>query len=107
MIGIVQTHLEAALIDGKQLYGISLDFSKAYNTLPRKMLEQINHRLDFAKYWKAYDSYLSKLKRYFTADGHWGEPVSSKVGVPEGCPVAVVQMILITWLCTTYLQHKA
>ena len=107
MIGIVQTHLEEALIDGKQLYGISLDFSKAYNTLPRKMLEQINQRLGFAKHWKAYDSYLSKLQRFFTADGHWGEPVSSQVGVPEGCPVAVVQMILITWLCTTYLQHKA
>ncbi|CAE7621051.1 RTase [Symbiodinium sp. CCMP2592] len=107
MVGILQTRLEAALLDKDDLYGVSLDFSKAYNTLPRHMLEQINVRLGMKAFWQPYSDYLGKLDRYFVCSKTWSEPISSQVGVPEGCPIAVVQMILITWLCTLYVNHKS
>ena len=39
--------------------------------------------------------------------GTWGEPVASQVGVPEDCPIVVVQMILINWFCTAFVKTKS
>ncbi|CAE7472939.1 Pol [Symbiodinium sp. CCMP2592] len=107
MIGLIQTKLESALIGGTNLYGISLDFSKAYNTLPREILEKINKKLGMEKFWRPYGDYLRNLRRFFTSSGNWGEAIYSEVGVPEGCPIAVVQMILVTWLCTAFVDNQS
>ena len=72
MIGLIQTKLESALIGDTNLYGISLAFSKAYNTLPRTILQKINEKLGMQKYWKPYSDYLKKLRRCFTSSGNWG-----------------------------------
>ena len=108
MIGVVQTKIEKALPQGQDLCGISLDFSKAYNTLPRDILAKINQRLGMGEFWSPYHNFLGKLqRRHFTSAGSWGEAIYSSVGVPEGCPIAVVQMILITWLCTVYVRSES
>ena len=107
MIGVVQTKIEKALLQGQDLCGISLDYSKAYNTLPRDILAKINQRLGMGEFWSPYHNFLGKLQRHFTSAGSWGEAIYSSVGVPEGCPIAVVQMILITWLCTVYVRSES
>ena len=90
--------IEEAMAVDSPLYGVSLDLSKAYNLLPRKLLMQMVSRTGWPPVLtQAYGNFLSKLKRYFRiADGLWG-PVSSTVGVPEGCPLAVPCMIVVTW----------
>ena len=49
----------------------------------------------------AYSRYLQGLKRFFqVADGLW-RPTTSVVGVPEGCLLAVISMVLVAWLAST------
>ena len=105
MVAAVQTKLERALLSGNTMLGVSLDFSKAYNTLPRDILEAINSRLGFQKLWMPYSKFLESLQRFFTCGNHWGPGLNSEIGVPEGCPIAVVQMILLTWTFTLALRH--
>ncbi|CAE7360715.1 unnamed protein product, partial [Symbiodinium sp. CCMP2456] len=100
MISSVQTRLEQALISGQPLYGVSFDFSKAYNTLPRNVLQQLNQRLGLQKLWDPYSTFLAQLERHFTCGNHWGTGIRSCTGVPEGCPIAVFQMIILTWMFT-------
>ena len=106
MVSIVQSQLEQALLKDAPLAGISLDFSKAYNTLPRRILQQINKRLGLTNVWKAYAPFLEGLQRYFTCGKDWGSPVKSTTGVPEGCPIAVVQMIVLTWTFTSFIMQR-
>ncbi|CAE7817828.1 unnamed protein product [Symbiodinium sp. CCMP2592] len=106
MVSVVQGQLEQALLQDKPLAGISLDFSKAYNTLPRQILEHINRRLGLQQMWQSYNPFLQGLERFFTTGKAWGEPIFSSTGVPEGCPIAVVQMIVLTWTFTNYLCHQ-
>ncbi|CAE7903907.1 unnamed protein product [Symbiodinium microadriaticum] len=107
MVAMVQTRLEKALLTGQTLHGVSLDFSKAYNTLPRELLELINKKLGLSRLWRPYVSFLSGLQRHFTCGKHWGEPQTSQVGVPEGCPIAVGQMILLTWVFTLAMETES
>ena len=106
MTAAIQLQMEEALLTKTDLAGISLDFSKAYNTLSRPLLECINTRLGMQKAWTPYVAFLDSLKRHFTCGGSWGQSITSTVGVPEGCPVAVVQMILLTWTFTAFIGHK-
>ena len=102
----VQQRLEDALLSGNSVQGISLDLSKAYNTLPRKVLGLISNRLGMGDLWFTYSAFLQKLRRHFVCGRTWGQEVMSQVGVPEGCPLSVLQMILITWLFTSHLRKK-
>eukprot|EP00439_Symbiodinium_sp_Y106_P048697 s738_g6.t1 len=106
MVSEIQMLLEKALIQNEPLAGISLDFSKAYNTLPRNFLKEANKRLGFSKLWHTYGSFLDKLERHFTCGPSWGCGIRSTTGVPEGCPIAVVQMIILTWSFTNLLKQQ-
>ena len=92
------SQIEEAMASNNPLYGVSLDLSKAYNLLPRQVLMQMAIKTGWPPALvHVYHTFLGKLRRYFKlADGLWG-PVSSTVGVPEGCPLAVSCMVLITW----------
>ena len=105
MVTAVQLQLEKALIQEEPMAGISLDFSKPYNTLPRSFLQAANDRLGLRKLWSTYDVFLGNLERYFTCGPSWGHGITSTTGVPEGCPIAVVQMIILTWCFTNYIEQ--
>ena len=98
-------NIESALAENRDLFGVSLDLSKAYNTLRREVLARFALRTGWpAKLVVAYNSFLSNLERYFQIhDGVYG-PVTSCVGVPEGCPLAVPAMILTTWAVMNLVQ---
>ncbi|CAE6945510.1 unnamed protein product [Symbiodinium sp. CCMP2592] len=104
MTSRVQLQLEKCLLQDEEIAGISLDFSKAYNTLPREYLQKLNDRLGLSGLWQTYSSFLGGLQRFFTCGHHWGKAIKSKVGVPEGCPIAVVQMIILTWSFTNLVK---
>ena len=88
------------------LFGVSLDLSKTYNLLPRQLLMQMAVKTGWPPaLTSVYENFLSKLRRYFRlADGLWG-PVTSTVGVPEGCPLAVSCMVLVTWAMTARVAN--
>ena len=97
------SQIELAMSEGSELFGVSLDLSKAYNTLHRNILSALALRAGWPpQLVRAYVNYLNSVQRYFRiGDGCYG-PQGSKVGVPEGCPLAVPAMILFTWAITNH-----
>ena len=58
--------IEESVADEGQLFGISLDLSKAYNTLRRDVLEVFALRCGWPpSLVRAYLAYLDKLDRFF------------------------------------------
>ncbi|OLP84062.1 putative 149 kDa protein [Symbiodinium microadriaticum] len=106
MTAAIQLQMEEALLLKTELAGVSLDFSKAYNTLSRPVLECINKRLGMQLAWQPYQKFLNSLQRHFTCGGSWGPAITAEIGVPEGCPVAVVQMMVMTWMFTAAMKQK-
>ena len=101
------SQIEQAMSEGKEFFGVSLDLSKAYNTLHRNILSALALRAGWPpQLVRAYVNYLNNVQRYFRiGDGCYG-PQSSKVGVPEGCPLAVPAMILFTWAITNHARSQ-
>ena len=94
----LQSSLEEALITGHHKCGVSLDLSKAYNTLPRECVLMLANRTGWPhELTRAYLGYLDSLERLFKVDRGCYAATQSKVGVPEGDPIAVPVMILFTW----------
>ena len=97
----LQSHLECAIISGSPMCGVSLDLSKAYNTLPREMIALLADRLGWPQDLKlCYLNFLDGLQRFFKVDQGYLSPTMSSVGVPEGDPIAVPVMIMFTWAFT-------
>ncbi|CAE7896484.1 unnamed protein product [Symbiodinium necroappetens] len=76
-------------------------------TVYRPVLECINKRLGMQSAWQPYQKFLNSLQRHFTCGGSWGPAITAKIGVPEGCPVAVVQMMVMTWMFTAVMKQQA
>ena len=52
----------------------------------------------------AYGNFLSGVRRDFRIGGQLFPPRTSLTGVPEGCPLAVLSMIIITWAVPRQVQ---
>ena len=101
----LQSELEESIIQGTPLYGAALDLSKAFNTLSRPLLAELCHRLGLGAIWTPYAHFLHSLQRYFTLKQCWSMPLTSNTGVPEGCPLSVVMMLVMTWGVTNVLLN--
>ncbi|CAE7426386.1 Pol [Symbiodinium natans] len=100
----LQATIEEALEEGSALAAISFDLSKAYNTIPRDLIRLLAERCGWpTKFTDLYLHALSKLRRYFKIHGGLWAPTYSQIGVPEGCPVAVPIMIMVTWGITNFI----
>ena len=101
----IQTCIEDATLQNKLLAGCSLDLSKAYNTIPRPLIWMLADKAGWPLPVQcAYKGFLDGVTRFFQVGGSLLSPTMSKVGVPEGCPVAVVAMILVTSLVSHRTQ---
>ena len=101
----LQAAIEESLYSDQPLVGVSMDLSKAYNTLSRPILRGIVLRLGCPPpLWQAYSNFLQSLDRFFKIDHSVFGPCSSKIGVPDGCPIAVVCMLVITWCTSAHLE---
>ena len=103
----LQSTLEEAMCVHEPLVGVTLDLSKAYNTLPRPFLQQLARKCGWPdSLINTYMSFLKSLKRFFRVhDGLHAETMST-VGVPEGCPLAVPMMIMLTMTVTNFIQEQ-
>ena len=103
----LQSQLEEALASNSQLAGVSLDLSKAYNTLPRQFVQRLAIRCGWPPDMvELYLDALNKLRRFFRVHDGLYNPTFSSTGVPEGCPIAVPVMILVTWAFTLFMQSE-
>ena len=95
----LQCKIEASLSEGTELTGFALDLAKAYNTIPREVLRCLMLRLGFPEVLvQSYCTFLGQLQRYLLVGNQLHGPLESIKGVPEGCPLAVISMILVTWM---------
>ena len=101
----LQSTLEECLCDDTTLLGVTLDLSKAYNTLPRPFLQQLAAKAGWPPCLiNTYMSFLHSLKRFFRIHDGLHAGTMSTVGVPEGCPLAVPMMILVTMSVTNFVN---
>ena len=103
----LQCQLEEALAADGDLVGVSLDLSKAYNTIPRDFICALARRCGWPEsIIGAYMAYLNSFQRFFKLHGGFHAPTLSRTGVPEGCPIAVPVMIMLTWAVTAHVTHQ-
>ena len=82
----LQSTLEEAMHIQDPVVGVTLDLSKAYNTLPRPFLEQLAKKCGWPdSLVNTYMKFLSSLRRYFRVHDGLHAATNSTVGVPEGC----------------------
>ena len=103
----LQSTLEESMEDQDSIAGVTLDLSKAYNTLPRPFLYQLAAKSGWPTVLiNTYDSFLGSLTRFFRIHEGLHCGTKSRVGVPEGCPLAVPMMILLTMGVTNLVRSQ-
>ena len=104
----LQTLLEQAACGADDIVGVSLDLSKAYNTIPREVVALLADKCGWpASLKRSYMAFLQSFHRFFKIHGGFHCPTHSDTGVPEGCPIAVPVMIMITFLVTKWSTADA
>ena len=87
--------------------GVSLDLSKAYNTIPRQLVAMLARRCGWPEALvKSYMNFLNGLTRFFKIHQGLHQPTTSNTGVPEGDPIAVPVMIMVTWGVTNTMAES-
>ena len=87
MAWALQSAIEESLCSQSKLSGSTMDLTKAFMQL-----------------LAAHDAFLSSLTRFFCFDGALYCPTTSNIGVPEGCPISVVAMLLVTWIADARMK---
>ena len=103
---LLQAEVEECIMTGTPLYGTSLDLHKAFNTLSRPLLACLCKRIGLGDLWRSYSTFLESLERFFTIRQQWSPAIYSNTGVPEGCPLSVVMMMIVTWSITKRLSQE-
>ena len=97
--------VEASHWEGSSLQGLVLDIRRAFNALPRvplwEMLAAMHFPPDLIATWAAF---TASQTRRFKVRRSVGSPVSSCVGLPEGCGLSVFGMVLFDWAFQLFLE---
>ena len=105
MANFIQLQIEAALHSGTEFNVASLDLTKAYNLLSRPLLSKLSGFFGVpSQVSKTYLNFLQSLTRRFRVHADLYKPVTSTVGVPEGCAFAVYAMLQLNWLLVVDVQ---
>ena len=88
--------------------GLVLDLTKAFNTLPRVPVLGLALKcgVDFGIV-QAWAGFLGGMQRRFVVRNSLGPPVSSTCGVPEGCGLSCLAMLMINQLLHSWLAAFA
>lgn len=97
--------VEQAHWASNSLQGVVLDIRRAFNALPRlplwEMMVALGCPSDFIATWA---SFVASQTRRFKVRRSVGRPVSSCVGLPEGCGLSVFGMVLYDFAFDLWLQ---
>ena len=101
----ISDQLDEGLHSNTSFAGIVVDLTKAFNMLPRIPLSMLAAKLGIPQeYAFAHNGMLQDLVRFVDLGGHIGHGIPSSTGVPEGCAMSVVSMLLITIMVSQSLQ---
>ena len=99
--------IEQALAQGTSLGGYSLDLIKAYNTFGRFAVGRVMMRLGMPEdLIHAWVCSLDRMIRYPTTQRCVSLGIQSTTGVPEGCSISVLFMLVTSALFHGWLRHE-
>ena len=105
LVAWISDQLDEGLHSNISFAGIVVDLTKAFNMLPRIPLTMLAAKLGIPQeYAFAHNGMLQDLVRFVDLGGHIGHRIPSSTGVPEGCAMSVVSMLLITIMVSQSLQ---
>ena len=97
--------IELAFQGEESLCGFSVDFARAFNTIPRQPLFETATWLGLpAALTTPWKSFLLNMKRRFMFHGQVGDQIQSATGFPEGCPLSTVAMGIIDFMYHAYMD---
>ena len=100
----LQGIIEVCLQQGISFSGFSTDIEKCFNNVGRDSLMKLAVHVGFPqRLLQAWRSFLDSFKRAFVVRTAHSEAIQSTQGLPEGCSMSVVGMVLIDWMLHTYL----
>lgn len=102
----LQCFIEVCLQQGIELSGFSTDIEKCFNNVGRDSLMALASHVGFSpQLLQPWRSFLDTFLRSFQVRTALSEAVLSSQGLPEGCSMSVVGMVLIDWAFHVY--HSA
>ena len=105
LVAWIADQIDEGLHSNTSFAGVVVDLTKAFNMLPRIPLSMLAAKLGLPQeYAFAHNAMLHDLVRFVDLGGHIGHGIPSTTGVPEGCAMSVVSMLLITILVSQSLQ---
>eukprot|EP00660_Eupelagonema_oceanica_P019607 gene19607-biopygen16350 len=86
----LQLRLEAAILNGEPLYGLSIDWAKCFDRLPQGILLRLLERMGLAeRVLRPLRTMYARLRRRFRAAGGVGGEFLATNGILQGCPLSV------------------
>ena len=93
--------VERALLEGSDLAGVSLDYSKCFDRIPITIVLRLAERIGMdARLLKAIKGMFDQLQRRFRVNGAVGKPFTSTNGILQGCPLSVIflNLLVCVWI---------
>lgn len=98
--------LENAYASESDLGGVVADLQKAFNHLPRHAVMELCAHVGLpCKLLLGWAGALTSMARRFQIRDHITEPLYSCTGVPEGCALSCVAMMVIDWTLHAWFRH--
>ena len=106
--GFIQASVELALQQDQPLCGYTGDIVKAFEMIPRAPLRRVMTELGFSSsLLTPWFEYLQHFERRFLLDSQVGPSLRSSSGLPEGCGLSVLGMVVIDWILDIYAARYA
>ena len=104
----LQCFIEVCIQQGIEFSGFSTDIEKCFNNIGRDPLMTLASHVGLCpKLLQPWRSFLDNFVRSFQVRTTLSAPVRSSQGLPEGCSLSVVGMVLIDWALHGYLSALA
>eukprot|EP00438_Fugacium_kawagutii_P008967 Skav214288 [mRNA] locus=scaffold2257:201508:210505:- [translate_table: standard] len=101
----LQATIEVMLQHEADFAGLSTDLMKAFNHIGRPQIFHVARRLGLpVTLLNAWNKFLKQVVRCFDVHGCLGDPVTSCAGLPEGCPMSIIGMLMVNWCYHLYMQ---
>lgn len=97
---VLALQVEAALLDGRHLYGLKFDFAKCFDRLPHNVLLKLVQRMGMSsRILGPLNTMYLKLVRRFKFAGSVGKEFKATNGILQGCPISVILLnaLLSVW----------
>ena len=88
--------IEEALLTARRLCGLSIDFSKAFDRVPREHVFKLAEHLGLPPFiLEPLKGMYGQLRRRFKIGGCLGEAFESTNGILQGCPLSIILLNLL------------